>query len=250
MPAILAPRPHLALTTLTGTRVTDVRPEDHHWHLGVGVAVQDVGGANLWGGRTYVRGAGYQWLDDHGSMEHVRWNALRADVLDHDLDWRGPNRGRLLREHRVVRARPVDGGWRLGFAFALRSPVPVRLGSPETNGREGAGYGGFFWRLPRPTGPSAVFTPDARGEHAVHGRPAPWLAYQGDDGGRPFTVALRGADPVTAADRWFVRQEGYPGLGSSLAPATVDEDGPARGFDALVLDGHAGPERITALWSA
>ena len=26
---------------------------------------------------------------------------------------------------------------------------PVRLGSPATNGREGAGYGGLFWRLPR-----------------------------------------------------------------------------------------------------
>ncbi len=249
LPATLAPRPHLELTTLAGVEVTDVAPEDHRWHLGVGVAVQDVGGANLWGGRTYVRGTGYEWRDDHGSMVHVAWRELADDVLDHDLDWLGPDGSVIVREHRSLRAEPVEGGYRFDYAFTLRSPAPVALGSPETNGRESAGYGGFFWRLPRPAGPAEVFTPTARGEHAVHGHPAPWIAYHGDDGdpARPFTVALAGADEATAADRWFVRQEGYPGIGSSIAPATVDESGLTRRFTAVVLDGHADPAAIAAL---
>ena len=38
--------------------MTDAHPADHDWHLGIGVAVQDVAGWNLWGGRTYVRDQG------------------------------------------------------------------------------------------------------------------------------------------------------------------------------------------------
>ncbi|MFC5289706.1 PmoA family protein [Actinokineospora guangxiensis] len=247
LPATLAPRPHLELTTLGGAKVTDIAPEDHRWHLGVGVAVQDVGGANLWGGRTYVRGTGYEWRDDHGSMIHTTWRELSDTVLDHDLDWLGPDGTAIVTEHRTVRAEPADDGYRFTFTFTLQSPAPVALGSPETNGREAAGYGGFFWRLPRPASEATVFTPDARGEHAVHGSPAPWIAYHGDDGTHPFTIALRGTDDETAADRWFVRQEGYPGIGSSIAPATVTPSGLTRRFTAVVLDGHTEPERVERL---
>ena len=65
----LSPRPYLhPVRTLAGTIVTDAVPEDHHWHLGVSIAVQDVGKVNFWGGRTYVRDKGYTPLDDHGSF--------------------------------------------------------------------------------------------------------------------------------------------------------------------------------------
>nr|BFE71341.1 hypothetical protein GCM10020092_046420 [Actinoplanes digitatis] len=53
--------------------MTDALPEDHRWHLGVSVAMQDADGVNLWGGRTYVRGQGYTWLEDHGRIAHVEW---------------------------------------------------------------------------------------------------------------------------------------------------------------------------------
>ena len=49
--------------------VTDHLPEDHVWHLGAGVAIQDVDGVNFWGGRTYTRDAGaYVWRKDHGRI--------------------------------------------------------------------------------------------------------------------------------------------------------------------------------------
>ncbi|MEQ4305409.1 PmoA family protein [Plantactinospora sp. B6F1] len=70
------PRPYLhPVRTLAGVVVTDTLPEDHRWHLGVSVAMQDVSGTNLWGGRTYVRDAGYTWLDDHGRIVHDAWLA-------------------------------------------------------------------------------------------------------------------------------------------------------------------------------
>lgn len=49
--AVSSPRPYLhPVRTLAGTVVTDHQPLDHVWHLGVGVALQDVDGVNFWGG--------------------------------------------------------------------------------------------------------------------------------------------------------------------------------------------------------
>lgn len=62
----LAPRPYLhPVSTLAGTPVTELMPEDHVHHLGAGVAVPDVAGRNFWGGRTFVAGRGPTELDDH-----------------------------------------------------------------------------------------------------------------------------------------------------------------------------------------
>src|SRR5690606_32857639 len=58
----LSPRPYLhPVRTRAGVTLTDALPADHRWHLGASLAVQDVSGTNLWGGRTYVRGTGYTW---------------------------------------------------------------------------------------------------------------------------------------------------------------------------------------------
>lgn len=65
-----SPRPYLhPVSTLAGTVVTGHLPEDHVWHLGAGVAIQDVDGVNFWGGRTFTRDAGaYVWRKDHGRI--------------------------------------------------------------------------------------------------------------------------------------------------------------------------------------
>ena len=245
----LGPRPHLhPVRTLAGRIVTDSMPDDHRWHLGVSVAVQDVGKVNLWGGRTYVRDRGYTHLDDHGIIRHLRWHDRRDDGFSEDLGWYAPDGRQLLEEFRTVMASRVPGAehvWVLGFRFVLRNVTgaPLALGSPATNGREGAGYGGFFWRLP-PTGQSVrVFTEHAEGETAVHGSVAPWLAFSDDGpaGDAPYTVVFSGADGATRGDPWFVRVEDYPGVCSALAfttPLQLRSNGTAsRDFRVLVADG-------------
>ena len=140
----------------------------------------------------------------------------------------------------------------LDVRFSLENPsaADVHLGSPATNGREGGGYGGLFWRLPVSSGPAEVFTATSRGEADVHGTRAPWLAYTGDDGeaGRPFTVVLLAREVRTAQDAWFVRLDGYPGLGSALAaeePLVVPAGGQrTRHLAALVLDGHLDAKQV------
>ena len=240
------PRPYLhPVRTLGGVPVTEVRPEDHRWHLGVSVAMQDVNGVNLWGGRTYVRDQGYTWLDDHGRITHGEWLAQAPDGFTERLRWQGPHGETLLTETRSVAARAVPLGWELCFSYALSAAGEVTLGSPATNGRPGgAGYGGFFWRA----GPGActAFTASRDGEERVNGSDEPWVALTGPG---PYTLIFRG---LSGDDRWFVRTGagGYNGVCAALAydkTVVVAPGAPLeRDLTVLVADGALTREQITA----
>lgn len=242
------PRPYLhPVRTLAGVPVTDTLPEDHRWHLGVSVAMQDVSGTNLWGGRTYVRDTGYTWLDDHGRIAHERWVRRDEDGFAEELRWLDPAGRTLLVEERTVRAEEVTGpapAWRLDFGYTLAAPADrdIVLGSPATNGRPGgAGYGGFFWRAA--PGTPRTFTATATGEEEANGSTEPWLALVGSSGGTPdgdgaesgvgaagdgagsevgaagsgggaYTLVFTGLGP---GDHWFVRTGIYPGVCVALA---------------------------------
>ncbi|WP_412875790.1 PmoA family protein [Curtobacterium flaccumfaciens pv. flaccumfaciens] len=237
--ATSSPRPSLhPVRTLGGTVVSAYHPVDHAWHCGVGVAIPDVGGVNCWGGPTYVHGRGYVWRDDHGAVEVVHAEQHDTTSAEH-LVWRGPGRTVVLREDRTLRWRAVTSGWELSWSSSFRTPgdSPVHLGSPGSNGRTGAGYGGFFWRLPECTG-VVVRTADAEGEAAVHGSAAPWIAWSALFDGGPATIRIEALDHD---DPWFVRAEEYPAIGSALAwdsPAVVQPGTPlVRSFRATITDG-------------
>jgi hypothetical protein len=211
------PRPYLhPVRTLGGTGVTDALPEDHVWHLGASLAVQDVSGTNLWGGRTYVRDAGYTWRDDHGRIAHVEWVSRDPGRLAHRLHWLDRAGGVLLTEERGISASGSAAGWVLDFAYTLTAPADreIVLGSPATNGRPGgAGYGGFFWRAVTDE-PPRVFTAGAEGEEAVNGSTEPWVALTGSAGGRPYSLVFSG---LAEGDHWFVRSTMYPGVCAAFA---------------------------------
>ncbi|MEU5640375.1 DUF6807 domain-containing protein [Streptomyces milbemycinicus] len=219
LPDALSPRPYLhPVRTLAGITVTESRPADHPHHLGVGMAVPDVAGRNFWGGRTYVRGQGPTELDNHGSQRHLGWLLRDPDGFVEELSWVAGGR-QLLLERRTVAVRALshgaDGCWALDFTTALTNVTgeTVTIGSPATNGRPGAGYGGFFWRAPRRSEPPRVFSADGEGDSAVHGRPSDWLALAAED----WTLVFAGATGDTRADPWFVRTGDYSGVGSALA---------------------------------
>ncbi len=212
----LAPRPYLhPVTTLSGTPVTELAPDDHPHHLGAGVAVPDVAGRNFWGGRTFVRDQGPTELDNHGVQHHRGFKLCDPDGFVEDIDWTADGEV-LLRERRTVAAVELStSAWALDFTFSLTNATggELSLGSPATNGRPGAAYGGFFWRAPKADAPPRVFTPEAEGEEAAHAARADWLALAGDG----WTLVFAGATAQTRRDPWFVRAAAYPGVGSSLA---------------------------------
>ncbi|MFP3990450.1 PmoA family protein [Streptomyces sp. E11-3] len=236
-----APRPYLhPVTTLGGTAVTELMPDDHPHHLGVGVAVPDVEGRNFWGGRTFVRDRGSVALDNHGAQRHQGFPMREPDAFVEDLYWTAGGT-RLLHERRTLVARELAGqAWALDFTFALgnTTDAPLSIGSPATNGRPGAAYGGFFWRAPKEKEPPAVFTAHTEGETAVHESTADWVAFAGDG----WTLVFAGADEATRRDPWFVRAAEYPGVGSSLAHArrTAIEAGATltRRIVTVVADGR------------
>ncbi|MEV6609363.1 DUF6807 family protein [Kutzneria sp. NPDC051319] len=200
----VVPRPALhPVRTLHGTVVTAEHPEDHRWHRGIGLALPDVNGVNLWGGPTYRRGLGYV----EGELGQVR--EIEPDVVE----WCDAAGQGLLRERRRIEVRPHTGGWELVWHSVLSAETDVVLNSPGSNGRPGAGYGGWFWRLPT-LDPELVevFTPDFYGEEQVNGARAEWLAVVVHDPDAPWTAVLSGPD-----DPWFVRVGQYQGVGSALA---------------------------------
>lgn len=200
---VAAPRPYLhPIKTLGGKVITDVEPEDHKWHMGLSLAVQDVNGTNLWGGRTYVRGQGYTWLDDHGTITHEGFDELSGSLVVQRLAWRDKAGSVLLNEVRTIAAVPIDPQtWSLSLSWALTAVPRVTLGSPATNGREyGTGYGGCFLRLA--DAPESVAAGSREGEDAVNGCEEPEIHWRASD------YSLR----VAGAERWFVRTSMYPGI--------------------------------------
>ncbi|MFF9915465.1 PmoA family protein [Streptomyces sp. NPDC013457] len=211
-----SPRPYLhPVSTLGGVTVTERLPADHPHHLGAGVAVPDVAGFNFWGGRTFVRDRGPTVLDNHGVQRHQGFERRDGGGFVAELSWVAGGRV-LLHERRTVSAVPLDDtAWALDLSFSLTnaSGEELSFGSPATNGRPGAAYGGFFWRAPREGAAPDVFGADAEGERAVHGARADWVALAGRD----WTLVFAGATEETRRDPWFVRAAEYPGVGSSLA---------------------------------
>ncbi|WP_409472840.1 PmoA family protein [Streptomyces sp. HC307] len=261
LPDRLSPRPYLhPVTTLAGTAVTELSPADHLHHLGVGVAVPDVEGHNFWGGRTYVRDRGPTELDNHGAQRHVAFQLRDPDGFVEELRWVAAG-AEVLRERRTVAATELtDTAWALDFTFALTNITsgPLSIGSPATNGRPGAAYGGFFWRARKEASVPDVFTPGGEGEEQVHGTRADWLALVGTG----WTLVFAGATDTTRRDPWFVRTAEYPGVGSSLAyderlpiPPPLPErrgrcphgDTVVRRIVTVVADGRLGRDEAAAL---
>lgn len=250
LPARLSPRPYLhPVTTLAGTAVTELRPADHAHHLGVGVAVPDVEGFNFWGGRTYVRDRGPTELDNHGTQRHTAWQRCDPGGFVEELRWTAAP-GELLRERRTVAATGLtDAAWALDLTFSLTNvtSAPLSFGSPATNGRPGAAYGGFFWRARKEATAPDVFTAHAEGESEVHGRTADWIALAGSG----WTLAFAGATAATRQDPWFVRTADYPGVGSSLAHDARLRLPPGgtvvRRIVTVVADGRPGRDEVAAL---
>ncbi|MFF9143310.1 PmoA family protein [Streptomyces sp. NPDC014861] len=252
-PALAAghsPRPYLhPVTTLAGRTVTEALPEDHVHHLGVSVAVPDVDGRNFWGGRTFVRGRGPVELDNHGAQRHDGFKLCDPDGFVEELSWTAGGE-RLLAEHRTVAAVALtDTAWALDLTFSVAnvSGRDLSIGSPATNGRPGAAYGGFFWRAPKEAAAPEVFGPAGHGEEAVHGARADWVAMAGDG----WTLVLAGATGTTRRDPWFVRAAEYPGVGSSLASGerlAVPAGGTfVRRVVTVVADGRLDRDEASAL---
>lgn len=264
-----APKPYIhPLRTLSGRVVTDYRPNDHRWHKGLQMTASHLSGQNLWGGNTYVHGEGYLALPERvGWMAHRGFDEVSvADggaCITERLTWH-PHSGELWAEEvRRVEVHDVDaatGSWALTWSSAVtnRREEPLRLGSPTTHGRPGAGYTGLFWRGPRAFRDGRILAPDGEGPELM-GKQADWLAYSGEHDGVDGHATLvfvhspendhtgaGGAHPA----HWFVRNTPFAAVAPSfafhdelvLAPGGTM----TRRYRVLVADGAWDRDRIAS----
>jgi hypothetical protein len=116
----------------------------------------------------------------------------------------------LFTERRRITAtvRPDRSAWALGFVTVMRnvSGRVVAIGSPTTEGRENAGYGGLFWRGPAAFAGGRVLTADGAGGDEVMGWRGPWLAFA-----TPVATLIFRDAPANPGFpcQWFVRSSPY-----------------------------------------
>jgi hypothetical protein len=249
-PPLESPRPYLhPVRTLAGELVTGSRPEDHPWHKGISWSLPNVGPENFWGGPTYRRGDGYIQLGNNGVMRHDGFDVLAASgataALAERLTWVTAAGETLFTERRRITAgvRPEGSAWALGFATTMRnvSGRPVGIGSPTTEGRENAGYGGLFWRGPAGFAGGRALTPAGAGGDEVMGWRGPRLAFATP--AATLTFCDGPANPGFPC-QWFVRSTPYACLCpapffSSVVPVAAAAE-LTLSYEIVVADGAEG----------
>lgn len=233
-----SPRPYFhPIRTLSGAQVSLYRPHDHVWHKGIAWSLPNVGTENFWGGPTYVRGQDYQHLDNNGAMVHRDFTELSCSDglvrVAEELDWITQDGRTWLTETRDFAIRLLTPqAWVLTYStsFTNVSGASLPLGSPTTEGRPGAGYGGLFWRGPRSFSGGTVHTPERSGKDELNGVRAPWLGFCGrhDGAGGASTLVFVDAPGNAAAlggehTEWFVRSDVYAVVSPSPFYSTVKD---------------------------
>jgi Methane oxygenase PmoA len=248
-----SPRPYLhPLRTLAGHVVSLYRPHDHVWHKGIAWSLPNVGQANFWGGPTYLRDRGYEQLPNNGATLHTGFPSVSATAerveLVESLVWETEQGQTWFTEERELSFEVVEDAWALRFATRFRnvSGEEIVIGSPTTEGRPNAGYGGLFWRGPRSFTGGSVHVPGRVGGDELMGVRAPWLGFQGrhdDHGGFSTLVFVAPDEP-----RWFVRSQPFAAV--CPAPFFATEVPVAAGqalsyrYTVVIADGAPDPAAL------
>ncbi|UUL76213.1 PmoA family protein [Pseudarthrobacter sp. Fe7] len=269
-----SPRPFFhPLTTLGGDEVTISRPWDHVWHKGLSWALPNVGPHNFWGGATYTRATEYANLDNNGAMTHASFTGIDQAgdgiTASESLTWTSQEGAPVIAESRrfniqmleeaAMGPSETDGAYAILFETRMSniSGTEIRIGSPTTEGRDNAGYGGLFWRGPRSFTGGEFRNPDGSGTDEFMGTRSPWIAFTGkhDVSCRSSTIAfVEDSSNPGAPNQWFARSSMFACLGS--APFFSEEVPLREGvpltyrYAVVIADGGVDAPRAKALAGA
>ncbi|BCW43908.1 PmoA family protein [Arthrobacter sp. StoSoilB5] len=267
-----SPRPFFhPLTTLGGDEVTISRPWDHVWHKGLSWALPNMGEHNFWGGATYTRETGYANLDNNGAMNHEAFSYIEESASTisaaESLLWTAQPTGPgqqglpLVREQRrfAIQLLPAGNSWALLFETGMSnvSGAEIGIGSPTTEGRDNAGYGGLFWRGPRSFTGGEFRSSAGTGADEFMGTRSPWIAFTGQHDvtcRKSSIMFVEDQANVGAPNQWFARSSMFACLGSApffseVVPLKVGEPLKYR-YAVVIADGSLEDDQAAALADA
>jgi hypothetical protein len=242
-----SPKPYFhPVNSLAGDTLTNFRPNDHPWHHALSMTLNNVSGANFWGGPTCLKPDGYKWRDDHGVQQHIAWTKLEAAgstaTLAHSLEWRRLQET-IFREERSLQIAVnfSTRSWSLHWRSQLTnvSGRVLSLGNPASNGGlAGSHYTGLQFRGARellddhldPT-IKIVAEGGLEGIPAVHGASARWMEWHGQLDETLHRVIIR-FENNTGPLHWFLRRN-YP---LAALPVQFDQNQEIAVGGALNLD--------------
>ncbi|TLM71706.1 PmoA family protein [Pseudarthrobacter sp. NamB4] len=260
-----SPRPYFhPVRTRSGDLVSAYRPHDHVWHKGIAWSLPHLGADNFWGGPSYRRGQGYQWLPNNGAMRHREIIEATHDggafAFAHTLRWITHQGSLVVEEERSFQVVPgTDGSYTLVFATEMTnvSGEEIHIGSPTTEGRDNAGYGGLFWRGPRSFAGGTIIGPGGAAGEELRGQRAPWLSFVGQhDENCRFSTVVMVDDPGSAhpEPEWFARSDPFACMGPApfFSQEVLFPAGSTLRFRhaVVVADGQSDAARAEALATA
>ena len=164
--------------------------------------------------------------------------------LRHRLKWITQAGEEWLDESREIilsDLNPTEGFYSLHWTIQLKniSNRTLSFGSPTTEGRENAGYGGLFWRGPREFTGGQLFSEKAEGD-ATMGQRSSWCAFVGGHDGQPngpphksTIVFIDRPGNVSYPIKWFARTKEYACLSTSFS---FDSEVPLEAGKDLLLN--------------
>jgi hypothetical protein len=243
------------------------------WHKGLSWALPNVGKDNFWGGATYTRATEYADLDNNGAMTHQGFTGIdqagAGITASESLIWTSQDGGPVIAENRrftiqlladtETQGTDTEGAYAILFETEMNniSGAVISIGSPTTEGRDNAGYGGLFWRGPRSFTGGEFRNPEGTGGDEFMGTRSPWIAFTGkhDVTCRSSTVAfVEHRGNPGAPNQWFARSSMFACLGS--APFFSEEVPLREGapltyrYAVVIADGGVDAARAQALAGA
>lgn len=174
-----------------GSPLTELRPEDHPWHLGLWFSWKTLNGVNYW---EEDRSTGLPAGRTTWSRVEVETRPDHSAAISLDLVYTPPTGDPVLTERRIIAvgAPGADGELRVDWESRFTAGAEaVELAATQVDeARKRGGYAGLLWRASHGlTGWQAVDA-DGRAGLAAHGERSAALEFSGVRDGREVGVAM------------------------------------------------------------
>ncbi|MEI8115845.1 MAG: DUF6807 family protein, partial [Bacteroidia bacterium] len=169
------------LSTIDGSVLTGLRPEDHPWHRAIWFSWKFINGLNYWE-EDRITGKS-EGITELKSVKYKLTKQFDAE-FKMELGYHPPGGADLLKEERVVRlSAPAEDGsyfmdWESTFTALVDEVVLDRTPLPsEPDGKSYGGYAGFSARLNNQLWDVKAVNESGEKE-GLHGKASRWMTYE------------------------------------------------------------------------